>query len=333
MNVSEIATLKVLALSGVSLALALAACSGDEPESAGPVPTVSAEREQSASATNRQARPPGDPKRIGFIGLPPEGATPSTPERGELVISYRGHLPARIIWTKNRNWGKAFAWVYDDGRLIWHRDDDRRYGANHISTGYLEQRLTPEGVELFRSALIATGIFEGRRPDSITNPRRIEVRDGDRLLSAGTGFGGHAGDREGTKLAALFTDPTSWLPASAWEDRNVSAYVPSKFAVCLWGMGIEPSRVSALLPAAARELLRGRPPANPSSPFSDSSCSEVTTQRARVLDDALTDAGLERWLRAEQLAYRLNGPAREPSAVISFTPYLPHGKWVSTVGD
>ena len=42
--------------------------------------------------------------RVGFIGLPPEGATPSTPETGELVV--HRYARSRLL-------------VYADGRLIW----------------------------------------------------------------------------------------------------------------------------------------------------------------------------------------------------------------------
>ena len=82
----------------------------------------------------------------GFIGLPPIGATPSAPESGELVVYLDKH--------------HYRAWVYADGRMIWQRDTlgplGRKVpgGANEVTSGYLEQRLTPEGVELVRSAVV-----------------------------------------------------------------------------------------------------------------------------------------------------------------------------------
>ena len=46
---------------------------------------------------------PSPSTRVGFIGVPPQGATPSTPERGELVVSY---------------WTSPFRmWVFADGRV------------------------------------------------------------------------------------------------------------------------------------------------------------------------------------------------------------------------
>ena len=73
----------------------------------------------------------------GSSGLPPVGATPSAPNSGELVIQY---------WVKG-----ARAWVYADGRLIRLRESsDLPAAANRWSSGLVEQRLTPEGVELLR---------------------------------------------------------------------------------------------------------------------------------------------------------------------------------------
>ena len=45
-------------------------------------------------------------------------------------------------------------WVFDE-RLIWQKFEDLPEGANSQSTGLLEQRLTPEGVELMRSEATA----------------------------------------------------------------------------------------------------------------------------------------------------------------------------------
>ena len=63
---------------------------------------------------------PGSSERVGFIGLPPEGATPSAPERGELVLRYFGRRYA--------HWYQV--WVYADGRLIWQREGSLLEGAN-----------------------------------------------------------------------------------------------------------------------------------------------------------------------------------------------------------
>jgi Tol biopolymer transport system component len=89
-----------------------------------------------------------DDRRVGFVGLPPEGASPSTPQRGELVVYLAGPEIGRRTW------------VYADGRMIWHRYADLPEGANSEFTGFLEQRLTPEGVELVRSEVASLGLLE-----------------------------------------------------------------------------------------------------------------------------------------------------------------------------
>ena len=58
------------------------------------------------------------------------------------------------------------AWVYADGRIIWSEESSQSSrpvpeGANEFTSGYLEQRLTPEGVELLRSEVI--GLLERSR--------------------------------------------------------------------------------------------------------------------------------------------------------------------------
>jgi hypothetical protein len=55
---------------------------------------------------------------MGFVGLPPEGATQSTPEIGELVLYLSGRL--RV----NRTW------VHADGWVIRHRAADLLERAN-----------------------------------------------------------------------------------------------------------------------------------------------------------------------------------------------------------
>ena len=80
--------------------------------------------------------------------LPPPGATPSTPERGELVASIA-------------TWGPGFPgdgsfYLFADGRLM-----RLGLGSSLLSDvpGVVEQRLTAEGVELVRSEFLATGLF------------------------------------------------------------------------------------------------------------------------------------------------------------------------------
>ncbi len=101
----------------------------------------------------------------GFSGLPPVGATPSTPERGVLEMYYWVH----DVRGRTRNW------VYADGRLI-RRGVTRDNGTP--LPGLREQLLTVEGVKLLRSEIMSAGGFgttASRRPaasPSITPIRR-----------------------------------------------------------------------------------------------------------------------------------------------------------------
>jgi hypothetical protein len=88
----------------------------------------------------------GDPFSVGPNGLPPEGATPSEPLRGESVMSDGGIHPAYAVT------------LYADGRLIWYRakwPNPGPYGPT--PSRVIEQRLTPEGVELLRSGAVPLG--------------------------------------------------------------------------------------------------------------------------------------------------------------------------------
>ena len=303
----------------------------------------------------------------GFIGLPPQGATPSTPESGELEI---------FIWVGDpgRNLGRSRAWVYADGRLLWLRggsDLNLTAGANRFSSGFLEQRLSPEGLELLRSEILSTGAFGhepppppppypcpkgessgkygcaspqaplGSEPFQVPFWITIEVRDVGRLVSVD-----RASDLE--RLEARLTDPASWLPASAWEDRETRAYVPSRYAVC-YGTSpptraTEPSRILNLLPAAAADILRGKvrtpfnglykPTPREIRPVTDY-CSDVPIDEARLLAKALEDAGPTEKADPDgtfrtghfRLDYEFEGPAEGQEGVsIYFEPYLPHGE-------
>jgi hypothetical protein len=274
----------------------------------------------------------------GFIGLPPLGATPSAPESGELVIQYWVDTEG----LKHPDGGRG--WVYADGRLITLREkSDLPEAANRWSSGFLEQRLTPEGVELLRSELVSTGLFEHHQPAGrASSPHNvIQVRIDDRLIRVQAKFP--------KRLRERLADPASWLPASAWEDRQIRAYVASRYAIYYGGLfqTIEWSRMLPLLPATAADLLRAQD-AVPSQGLTGGGdlpvipitryVSDLTTEKARALARALDDAGLNEKKPQAQLAYLfeargtsvdLPGKGRVRNQVfIAFEPYLPHGEWI-----
>ena len=80
----------------------------------------------------------------------------------------------------------------------------------------------------------------------------IQVRIGDRLV------GYHANFPE--RLRERLADPASWLPASAWEDRRIRAYVAPRYSIKYHARPktLERSRILSLLPAPAEDMLRAK---------------------------------------------------------------------------
>jgi hypothetical protein len=278
------------------------------------------------------------PEAAGIVGLPAPGAEPSTPEHGRLVLYLEGAA------------GGPFTalWVYADGRLIW--GDVFGYlpeGApTEGATGFVEQHLTPAGVEFLRTQVISTGLFEDDlallrgpgEPGFLT----IRVRNGDRLVwltwaveenyrvpkDAPPASPEQASALEG--IHALLTDPTSW-PPSAWEDQDLETFVPSRYQVGLRlfpGQGPGPdlpvgAREWALLPASATDLLRLGTKLDPAF-------YELTTDDARTFAEALNEAGLEPLAMGEAVVRYTFVDPDEPgnSLYVFFGPVLPHGEAV-----
>ena len=297
----------------------------------------------------------------GAVGLPPVGASPSVPEHGELLATLTARpgtrFPGSFVPVHQIR-------VYSDGRVIWRRED-RPGPANGVATGYLEQRLAPEGVELVRSELLSTGLFD--RDGYYLSEQglswgEIEVHNGDRLVTVdwccpalipAMNPGPDATSATPRQTRALIrlseglADLTSWLPASAWEDAEPMAYVPSRYAICyrkgyepglpigLLGtdQSLAPSRVLGELPAPAQDLLTGKDAAilhldKSEGPADHEACSEVTIAEARALAEILTNSGFERDpYPAMTATYGAKAPDPIGILFVSFEPILPHGQW------
>lgn len=230
---------------------------------------------------------------VGYIGLPPPDAIPSDPSRTELVETFLhpGGPPY-----------KGAIFLYADGRLIW----NEYYGLGFArSTGWLEQRLTVDGIELVRELAI-------QGPDGGMANRLDPVQLPDRL------------------------------PASAWADETIRPYVPSRYGACLIandGTGTVGSDLDVtltekldVLPPEVAELLRNREPVpKAGDAYGDLfDCLGLTTAQARQLDAALREAGFDQdeWRNEYLLEYHLDldgdGPGTATIA-IWFEPVFPDG--------
>jgi hypothetical protein len=267
----------------------------------------------------------------GLIGLPPEGAIPSTPTTGVLVLSF---MSGRTMGDAER----FNAFLYADGRLIWTQLTDP-------SPGLIEQRLTPEGVELLQSEVLSTRLFDHDR-NLLAAPGlyfgQIQVRDGDRLVSVIWGdccdpVTSSAAKETPTpeqaralqRLDVMIEDPASWLPAGAWEDPEMKPYVPTRYSVCVnadSGFGLD--RVLGSLPQDAGDLLRSWDRTlevidHTMGPDLDVWCSDVTTEQARPLAAIFEDAHLGHRDLGSQPVY-VSESLGTAEVSIGFFAQLPH---------
>jgi hypothetical protein len=234
--------------------------------------------------------------------------------------------------------------VYADGRLIWRKEGNFPYGANETTTGYLEQRLTPEGVDAMRSEVVSTGLFD--RDHALLSSNGVitgvvRVRAGDGFVKLRWSNTDTSPRDRGTvatpdeasalrRIDALITHPSSWLPSSAWRDEEIRHYVPSSYAACVSAVhgGIAPSRILQVLPSSVGDLLRA-------NGTSDPSCLRMTTGDTRTLVQMLDNAGVPR-VEGEgdvRVSYLYEPPvALEPGPIentveIFVEPYFPHGAY------
>ena len=270
------AAVLVIAVVGISL------LGGGRPNLGGPGPAQPTESPTPLPTPVPTSTQPAIPK-AGFIGLPPPGAVSSTPEVGELVDSYLTHgggLPFR-----------GSVHLYADGRLIWFM----YYGpSNTRSTGYLEQKLTPEGVELVRTH------------ESLAEKDPLHLPE---WLPASAWA-------DMTIRPYVASGYAVCLMVSNSDDP-----FDDQFATL--------AEKLAMLPAAGAELLRDRAPVEGyDNPLFH--CLGMTTADAWRLDAALRDAGLaqDEWRNGYLLEYHidLDGNGTETLQLnVWFEPILPDG--------
>jgi hypothetical protein len=280
--------------------------------------------------------PTVSPEVGGLPGLPLVGAAPSTPERGRLVLYLEG-TDGLGPWTA--------MWVYADGRVIW-GDVGGVLPAGAPTegvTGFVEQHLTPAGVQFLQTQVLSTGLFEHdlqlvlERTGFLT----IQARNGDRLVQVTWAWDGIVGDASAAtpeqataleRIHGFLAHPTSW-PASVWEDEDPETYVPSRYQVWLRVLpdhGDGPAlrvgeREVGLLPPPAVDILRRGTPVRRAT-------FELTTDDVRALAEALNEAGLEPGpspMGEELLRYTLEDPFDPGNSLWVFVgPVLPHDEAV-----
>lgn len=176
----------------------------------------------------------------------PAGAFAAAAPTGELVASTH-------LWHVLGH-GDVWLYLYADGRLI------------SRERGWVERRLTPEAVALVQDEIISTGLFDpDRRPPGSQgpagSPHDIQVRNGDRLVNLPLAEG-QAWTPEFDRLAGRLATLQSWLPATAWAQREATPYVPDRYAICMYVHGDgadfdappqprEPADILPRLPASA----------------------------------------------------------------------------------
>jgi hypothetical protein len=263
----------------------------------------------------------GDPFVAPYIGLPPVDAATSTPVEGELVLRYEGRVDGLGL-------DVHAMWLFADGRLIWRRNDESRVDAatrifrpGEPTTAVIEQRLTPAGVARLRARALGIGV----PPDE--NPARTGHLWGDGRVHDGTAM---VAPRWTSTLPMDLADPGVWLPAGSWADQRLRGFVPSHMALC------SDAPLETLLPRAAIATLASDPTTVDTPQFMRD-CNRITVDVARVIADALEDAGFHRmqfWDAAlpdrpySYLEYQRGGWLDR----VTFLPILPNGEAVTYGG-
>ena len=196
------------------------------------------------------------------VGFPPPGIGPSTPVTGRSVVSFYSEDVHSVGTGEPDEVERTVVDVYADGRLVWSRcvfeawTGGRRQRADEdgcspgslagpegsAGTGWVEQRITPEAVELLRNELLSTGLFERDFESVTTNSTELvdylsaEVEGPSQRLNVradyqSLDFNPPTPDVEAglQHVQDIFLDLEAWLPATAWEETEVTAIVPPAY--------------------------------------------------------------------------------------------------------
>jgi hypothetical protein len=145
------------------------------------------------------------------------------------------------------------------------------------------------------------------------------------------------------RIEALLSDPESVLPPGAWAVREVRAYVPAHYAVCIeTALATDAPELLSMLPPRAAGLLRDQSftgseddvvearEGGRSVVLSRSAkyCSKLATDEAREVASGLSGLDPEPDWEGFGLAYRVADAVTSSGlpTTIWFEPYLPHGQ-------
>jgi hypothetical protein len=275
------------------------------------------------AAHSRSSAPEPASRSTVYRVLPAEGVTASKPD-------YDGAIILDIGPASGGEWK-----IYADGRVVWRATDPS-------PTDKVQQWLTPRGVRLLRSKILAmaqpTGLFRhdlkggAALGDPVLDRHQTnafyDVRIGGRMVStevaAPSLFDGPHRTASRAQLhalrniATLMTDLTSRLPATAWNDPTIRPYIASHVCASFDRAAPDPAK----LPAPARELLAQQ------RSLLDHASGPLTNDQARALFAAFTEAGLQPVHNdAHGIVWRLptadNAPIRD--TLIGFGPGWPNG--------
>jgi hypothetical protein len=138
--------------------------------------------------------------------------------------------------------------------------------------------------------------------------------------------------REGSlEPRALLSASTA--PAGVWIDSEGHEYRPTAYAACLWAGSNQAGRVRSL-PAAARQVMRGAPPAPVDHAGIDSeaasevartwNCLRIDTGELAALERAA--ARVDRWASGTDIVFARGTDGSRVTAQL--WPILPHGRWM-----
>ncbi len=193
--------------------------------------------------------------------------------------------------------------MYADGRVIWQKwtsSGDATVvpdGARRLDTGYVQQRLTPQGVQLLLSKILATGLFEhnlrldvGRHHAWVFH----QVRRGDRLVTvSGVPSPDPSWNQHFTKPTPAQTrrsrrSRNSWpiRPVGFRRERGRTAGSGRSCRLATWSLSIGAIPISRSCQLQPRKVLVQY------KQLKRHGCQILTTGQARALLQAFVKAGI-----------------------------------------